>query len=331
MRKVILALFLCSATLVSCGDSNSSGTSSEKLIGKSNGRINNLKVVVSNELWNGAVGEKIREHFAAATDGLPQQEPIFDIAQETPEKFKGFSKLSRTILEVRLGDNSQFEMKKDLYSGPQMVGKITANSEEKLIELIDKEYADLVKAFKKVEIKERQRRTNISLMRMHADSLKARFGISIKAPSAYKVSGSSDEFYWIRKHLKNGTTNILIYEVPLTAIGHGDSIVGDIINLRDVVGSRYVLVEDDSKIITEEAYAPYLFENEIDGKFAYETKGTWEIKDAFMAGPFVNYAVRDEKNQRYLVLEGFTYAPRVEKRDLQFELESILQSVKFLE
>jgi hypothetical protein len=47
-----------------------------------------------------------------------------------------------------------------------------------------------------------------------------------------------------------------------------------------------------------------------------------------MAGPFVNYAVRDTANNRYLILEGFTYAPSSSKRDLQLELESILKSVK---
>ena len=80
--------------------------------------------------------------------------------------------------------------------------------------------------------------------------------------------------------------------------------------------------------ITEDAYAPYLFKTTIDGRPAYETKGTWEVKDALMGGPFINYAVKDEKNNRYLILEGFTYAPAVAKRDLQFELESILNTTK---
>ncbi len=68
--------------------------------------------------------------------------------------------------------------------------------------------------------------------------------------------------------------------------------------------------------------------SEIDGKFAYETKGIWEVEGAFMAGPFINYAVYDEKNSRYLIIEGFTYAPSVRKRNLQFELESIIRSAK---
>lgn len=104
--------------------------------------------------------------------------------------------------------------------------------------------------------------------------------------------------------------------------------VADIIKIRDSIGSRLLPVEDDGQFITEDAYAPYLFKSKIDGKFAYETKGTWEVKGAWMGGPFINYAVRDEKNNRYLILEGFTYAPSVAKRNLQFELESILRTAK---
>ena len=63
----------------------------------------------------------------------------------------------------------------------------------------------------------------------------------------------------------------------------------------------------------------------------YVTKGLWTIDDAFMAGPFVTFAIRDETRERYLILEGFTYAPSMSKRDLQFELESILRTVRFLD
>jgi len=47
-----------------------------------------------------------------------------------------------------------------------------------------------------------------------------------------------------------------------------------------------------------------------------------------MAGPFLNYAVKDTVNNRFLILEGFTFAPSVKKRNLQFELESILKSAR---
>ena len=81
-------------------------------------------------------------------------------------------------------------------------------------------------------------------------------------------------------------------------------------------------------MITEAAYAPYLFDVTVAGKKTYLTKGTWELKNDFMAGPFVNYAIKDTKNNRYLILKGSLIIHQNQKRDLVFELEAIIQSVK---
>ena len=82
-------------------------------------------------------------------------------------------------------------------------------------------------------------------------------------------------------------------------------------------------------MITETAYSPYFLQTKIDNKLAFETKGTWQLKNDFMAGPFINYAIKDKKNNRYLILDGFTYNPSKAKRDLVFELESMMKSVIF--
>ncbi len=68
----------------------------------------------------------------------------------------------------------------------------------------------------------------------------------------------------------------------------------------------------------------------LDNKRAYQTKGTWDLKGDFMSGSFINYAILDRKKKTFLVIEGFCYAPSTDKRDLMFELESIIKSVKFL-
>jgi hypothetical protein len=227
---------------------------------------------------------------------------------------------------VVLSDEDKVTIATDEYAKPQSGAIIKATSEEKLVELINKNAAQIIEKFHASEIKERQRRTAISLMK--TDSLKNVMGVSLQIPSAYRIAKATDSFFWMRKDLKDGTTNILVYQVPLSMITNDSTAVGDIIKIRDSIGSKLLPVEDDGQFITEDAYAPYLFTTKIDGKFAYETKGTWEVKDDWMGGPFVNYAVRDEKNNRYLILEGFTYAPAVSKRDLQFELESILNSAK---
>ncbi len=324
MKKILYFLLAGMLLFTSCQESSPKRDTS--FLTDSVGRINGLQVVISNELWNGPVGEKVREHFAALVDGLPQQEPIFSINQLNPNAFDGFARTYRTFLHVRLGDADSVSLKKDSYAKPQIGAFISGTSEEKLIELIEQEQARIIAAFKNSELKERQRRTGIAPKKV--DSLKERFGLSLRIPNAYRLAAANDDFYWLRKDLKEGTTNVLIYEVPLSFISQDSTTIGDIIKVRDSIGSGYLPVEDDALFITEEGYAPYLFTTEIDGKFTYETKGTWEVKDAYMAGPFVNYAVRDEANGRYLILEGFSYAPSVEKRDLQFELESILKSAK---
>jgi hypothetical protein len=53
-------------------------------------------------------------------------------------------------------------------------------------------------------------------------------------------------------------------------------------------------------MITEEAYSPYFFKIKLDGKLTYEMKGTWELRNDFMSGPFINYAILDEENDRVL-------------------------------
>jgi hypothetical protein len=83
-------------------------------------------------------------------------------------------------------------------------------------------------------------------------------------------------------------------------------------------------------MVTETAFSPFLSKTKIFNKPTFETKGNWELLNDFMNGPFVNYAILDQSNDRILVIEGFCYAPSKQKRDLMFELESIIKSVQFL-
>ncbi len=45
------------------------------------------------------------------------------------------------------------------------------------------------------------------------------------------------------------------------------------------------------------------------------------------AGPFITYAIEDEVNKRYLIADGYVYAPSLSKSEYIFELESIIKSI----
>ena len=103
-----------------------------------------------------------------------------------------------------------------------------------------------------------------------------------------------------------------------------------ILNIRDSIGKIYVPGRlDGSYMITERAYRPFYYKSEMSGQELYITKGTWEVKNDFMAGPFLNYRIKDPINKRWMIAEGFTFAPSKNKRDYMFELETILKSITF--
>ena len=319
--KRISALLLFASMLVAC----SSG--SEKVLSASNGRINDVKIILQKTIWEGNVGDALREVLAAPVDGLPQEEPLFTLNQIEPEIFTGFMRKNRNYLRVEKSDTSAVMVQHNVWAAPQTEIVIKGSSQQKIAELIKENGNQIVTAFRNQELYEKQRRIKKSLKK--DDSITKTFGIDFNFPTAYRYAKQEPNFFWMRKNLKSGDMNITIYEVPLKTLDRDEHKVARLVRMRDSIGGKNIPV-DNGRFITERAYTPYVFETEIDGHFAYETKGTWEVDGRYMAGPFVNYAIRDEANDRYLVVEGFIFSPSVEKRDNVFELEAIIKSLKFI-
>lgn len=325
MKKYILFSVLAAFLFMGCN--NGTASKRDRVVTSSSGNINNVSVVLENEKWEGAIGEALRETLAAPVDGLPQEEPIFSLNQMPPEAFAGFVRKNRLFIKVENGKPAGFKSYKDPFATPQRGILISGMDNEEIVNQINENSEEIIRLFRSTEIREKQRRMRKSLK--DDSKLQDQFGVSLIFPSAYRYAIEEDDFFWIRKDIPKGMMEIMIYEVPLHVIERDTNIIGNIIKMRDSIGQAHIPGPvDGSYMITEEAYAPYLFNVEIDGKFAYETRGTWEVKNAFMAGPFVQYAVRDEANNRYVILEGFAFSPASAKRDNMFELEAILQSAR---
>lgn len=322
MKKLLL-IMLSVSLLTSCGD----GSKSKRIVSASSGNINNLQVIIDSELWLSRIGDELREVFSAEVVGLPQQEPLFSIRQMPPIVFTGFATKNRTILKIERDKPADTKFLKDVYATPQSVVVISGNSAKEIIAEINKHAERIISTFKATEIKEKQRRMAKSLL--NDKSIEETLGITIKPSSAYRIAKQEGNFFWLRRDIDNGDANLMIYEMPLDAVSDGENAINDIIKMRDSIGKVHIPGPiEGSYMITEEAYTPFLNTTIIDNKPAFETKSTWEVKDAFMAGPFVNYAVKDEVNNRLIVLEGFVFAPSKSKRDYIFELEAIIRTLK---
>ncbi|MEC8883281.1 MAG: DUF4837 family protein, partial [Bacteroidota bacterium] len=112
MQKLILAFLIFA--LVACNDKPSS-----KILSASSGALNNLTVVMPNTMWEGPVGESIREKLAGPINGLPQVEPMFAINQMPDEAFSGFMRKQRTFLKIEQADTAALEIINDEYARPQ--------------------------------------------------------------------------------------------------------------------------------------------------------------------------------------------------------------------
>jgi hypothetical protein len=324
MKNIIFLTVLLASLLVGC---NNSKSANKIVLTDSSGNINNISVVVENQMWENSVGEALRNSLAAPVDGLPQEEPLFSLNQMPPEAFSGFVRKNRLFVKVEGNKAANFKIFKNPFARPQTGVLITGQNPEEIVAQINKYSDSIVGVLKMTEIKEKQRRISKSLK--DDANLQKLFGVSLKFPTAYRYAIEKEDFFWIRKDIPRGNIEIMIYQVPLSAIDSDTNVVANIIKMRDSIGKAHIPGPvNGSYMITEEAYAPYLFDSEIDGKFAYETKGTWEVKNAFMAGPFINYAIRDAANNRYIILEGFAFSPASAKRDNMFELEAILKSAK---
>ncbi|RXJ52433.1 DUF4837 family protein [Gelidibacter gilvus] len=299
----------------------------QRIIPGSNGNINNLLVVVDNLLWDDSVGETIRDVVAASIPLLSPEEPVFSLNQMPPMVFEGFATKNRIILKIEKGGEAGVVIKNDVYARPQTVAVVSGKTDKEINDQLQINGDKIIAAFKKEELKENQRRIRISLM--DDGALQESLGVKLNFQTAYRIAKQEKDFFWIRKDIPTGTMDIMIYEVPLNAIKKGDSTIIDIIRMRDSIGEVHIPGPvEGSYMITEDAYTPYLYETTVDGKPTFETRGIWDVKNAFMSGPFINYAIEDKANSRFVVIEGYVFSPSVEKRNNIFELEAIIKSIR---
>lgn len=311
--------------------SGCSKTGSQGVMIESNGQINQILVVMSHDMWKGVEGEELRKVTDDVVLGLPQNEPQFKVLQIPIQAFKNLFKHQKNILIARIGKDTGFKVQTNVFARPQKIITITAKDSESLINEIQNRKQQIIHVFKSSDIEALQYRLRKKQFDVSKLKTLKNLGIDLEIPSSYKLVDDTGDFLWFRRHIKQGQSmNLIVYELPINSIEDEE---GKYINtIRDTIGKKYISGQfEGSYYITEQAYTPHTFLVELAGKKTFETRGKWEIKNDFMAGPFLNYTVVDKENNRLIVIEGFTYAPASNKRDYMFELEAILKTFKFKE
>jgi len=322
MKKLLL-IFLA---ILSFSCNQKKDTVSEN---KSIGEPNSISVFIDDKLWIGEIGDSIRKKFATPVDGLSLEEPLFTINQYPIHAFDGPMSKSRNIIYVKKESKNSFDISENQYSVPQNLVRISGNTTSVIVNHLEQNASDIIAMMQQTEVEESQKNIRKSLL--DGKTIQAKFNVSIDVPKVFKKVLEKDKFVWLKKEIQSGNSSILVYEIPLHCIKRNEEAINHIVRMRDSIGSLYIHgTTENSQMVTEDSFSPYLQNTTLDGKKGFQTKGNWELKNGTMAGPFVNYSVIDEKNKRILVIEGFCYAPSAPQRDVMHELEAIIKTIKFL-
>ena len=331
MKKyVFIAPLLLLFFLSSCGDkktqSNRSSGKTAEIIVATNG----------DETWEGPVGESIRAFFGQDYEVLSQEEPLFTLSYLPESKlvnnkmFRAHHNLFIVDINPDVSENI-IEARKDLYSSPQRVIKITSPSEDEFISffnekketiygiLMESEYERLIKTFKAF----RDRKI--------LNQIEDNFGFTLEVPGGFYVAKNSAGFMWIRKETEHNSQGIIIYTYDFK-----DTLAFDqarILAFRNSMTEEYIPgPSEGSYMVVAEEYSPIqVKEIDFNGMFAIETRGLWRLEGDFMGGSFVNYTFVDERTNKVVTIDGYVYAPNKPKRDLLIQMEAIAHSIKFVD
>ena len=325
MKKIFLFLF--SFCLLSCFENEQE---KKDLVAKNPYlNQNSVTVLIPQSLWNGKVGEKIREKFAAPIVGLHDCEAVFTLLPIHSNYFPSDAKASRNILIISSSFKTQISHVKNKYAENQNIFTLQGKNEEILLNQLETSSKEIMNTFYNSELNLILAKNTINTKLQK--QIKKKFLVDIQIPTDYEKALQGENFLWLRKEIGSGYNNMLIYTASFSALYNKNALVTNSLFIRNQVSKKYVLGKTDgSYMITEQAYYPSFHTTEIQNNLAYEMRGNWEFHKDFMNGPYLNFAIRDNKRKRFIIIDGFAFNPIHSKKDLLFEMEAVIKSTKIL-
>lgn len=323
------------------------------------GRPNQVLVISDSTLWEGMVGDTFFYYFAAPYILLPQPEPIFDIQHMTPEElakmpgkkeFKSIvfladmkeknsittSQVSHDVgaikvEEARTDKGYTTIVGQNKWARNQQLFYVLGFGEDKLAENIANNFAPIARRIndrdhKMVEANTFQSGNNHDLQA----EIGASFGINIKIPGSFTkiMHNTNTNTVWLRSDDRDVVANILIHKRKYTS---EDQLTYDgIKNIRNDVGKIISSQQPNSYMQINDIDLPLFVEKKtINGVYAVQAKGIWEMVNDFKGGAFISNLLLDQDKGELLFIDGFLFAPGVDKkRNHMQEIDLILSSAE---
>ncbi len=300
------------------------------------GRAGELLVVMNRGLYDGPAGGVVREVFQAQVPMVMAFEPMFDLVQIPEENFIKMFETHRHIFMAEISENYQratMEISRDVWSNPQMVIRVKAPNDSIFRRVLEVNGQSFIDHYISVE-RERVNNANRRMPNHHAQNVvREVFGYEMVIPEGYFIAARGQNFVWVRR---TGTRDdlemgVMIATLPYTDPDHDFN--HDVIRARrDSITRQYIPGQFPGTFMTTyPELSPLFREVNFNGHFAIEARSLWRVEGDFMGGPFVNYTMVDPARKRLVILDGFVYAPKFDKRNYLRQLEALIYSLRFPE
>ena len=281
-------------------------------------------LVVANKDWlKTEAGQKLVEIVEAPISGLPQREGNFRVTYINPEAFKGVFRFYANILVVGVGakyEESRMTLEKDLYARPQVVEGLYAPTDWAFVRLLEAHKKDILRHFNENEFARERKFLEKNYNGAVMAQVKKQFGVSINVPQDVDDMKIGENFLWASASKKDFQQNVCIYTLPWSNnLSFED--VRDSVMKVNIPGDR-----EDQWMETDRRTVMI---DDITRTDLLVVRGLWDMRNDAMGGPFVSYCYVDTIRNRFLIVEGFVFAPDKKKRPIMRQLEAALQTVKF--
>ena len=281
-------------------------------------------LVVANKDWlKTEAGQKLVEIVEAPISGLPQREGNFRVTYVNPEAFKGVFQFYANILVVKVDmkhEESRMTLEKDLYARPQVVEGLYAPTDWAFVRLLEAHKKDILRHFNENEFARERKFLEKNYNGTVMAQVKKQFGVSINVPQDVDDMKIGENFLWASASKKDFQQNVCIYTLPWSNnLSFED--VRDSVMKVNIPGDR-----EDQWMETDRRTVMI---DDITRTDLLVVRGLWDMRNDAMGGPFVSYCYVDTIRNRFLIVEGFVFAPDKKKRPIMRQLEAALQTVKF--
>ncbi|TVR78570.1 MAG: DUF4837 family protein [Saprospirales bacterium] len=322
------------------------------------GKLHQINLVVDPDLWQPELEETFRFYYQGAYLILPQPEPIFDlrvfslddILQEPVRReLKVFIKMANLsdqnsqLTQMVMSDLGQERINRSLENddfGVQIVRDKWAR-DQLVVYLFGRNSAAIsegvVRSFDQVELRIKEFFGGMLEAEIFGGGenreltqiIRSKFSADIRIPSDWVKAVESEDFLWIRNEKRHASLSLLFHALDYST---EEQLSPQYLReLRDSITREHISSgKEGTYMEVEDSFLPLFdFSYRINGHYAIELRGIWDMREDFMGGPFKSFLILNENTNRLLFVDAFAYAPAEDKRNHMIRMNHIIQTTNF--